>query len=83
MKLADWLKGDPETIPPRPAMTPTEFGRRIGCPQPTIWRYANDERIPEPEIMARIVEATGGAVTPNDFYGIELPAQREPVAAQQ
>ena len=35
------------------------------------WRYG--ERVPRPEHLVRIREATGGAVTPNDF----LPASSE------
>lgn len=35
----------------------------------TAWRYANGKRIPRPAVMRRIVEATGGAVQPADFYG--------------
>ncbi len=27
-------------------------------------------RIPTPDVMARIVAATRGAVTPNDFHGV-------------
>lgn len=51
-------------------MTPTEFGKRICKPQATIQRYVSGKRIPEPEIMNLIVSETGGAVTPNDFYGM-------------
>ena len=36
--------------------------------QPTVTRYANGQRIPEPETMAAIVRETAGAVTANDFY---------------
>lgn len=70
MTLADWLK--------RENLSPTDFGKRIGKAQATISRYATGKRIPEPEIMALIVEATGGDVTPNDFYGLG----RETEAAQ-
>lgn len=66
MKLADYLILH--------AITPTEFAKRIGKPQPTVSRYVNGERIPEPEMMALIVEATKGQVTPNDFYGVIVSA---------
>lgn len=35
-----------------------------------VERYVNGKRIPEPEVMAKIFEVTGGAVSANDFYGI-------------
>lgn len=62
MTLGDWLR--------ERGMTPTEFGKRICKPQATIQRYVSGKRIPEPEIMNLIVSETGGAVTPNDFYGM-------------
>jgi hypothetical protein len=62
MKLADWLSEQ--------KIGPAEFGRRIGYPQPTVHRYVNGERIPEPKAMEKIFAETGGAVTPNDFYSI-------------
>lgn len=62
MKLASWLASK--------EMTPAEFGRIIGLPQPTVHRYANGQRIPERDTMAKIVAATGGEVTPNDFYDV-------------
>lgn len=74
MTLNDWLAQE--------KLSPTEFGRRIGKPQATIQRYASGKRIPEPEIMAQIVEATGGAVTPNDFYGYSPPASLDEDTAQ-
>lgn len=50
--------------------TEAAFARRIGVAQQAVNRYRRG-RIPERAIMRRIVEATGGAVQPNDFYGIE------------
>lgn len=49
-------------------LTHTAFAKVIGVTTKTAWRYAHGERIPRPNIMARIVEATGGAVTERDFY---------------
>lgn len=49
-------------------ISPAEFGRRIGRSRAAISRYVADERIPDRETMGKIVEATGGAVTANDFY---------------
>lgn len=62
MTLGDWLRQN--------ALSPAEFARRIGRPQATIQRYVAGKRIPEPAIMNLIVDATGGAVTPNDFYAV-------------
>ncbi len=69
MTLSEWLEGDKTATPPRPRMSQAEFARRIGHPQPTVFRYTAG-RIPEPDIMAKIVAATDGLVTPNDFYGV-------------
>lgn len=44
------------------------FAKKIGVTTATIWRYARGHRIPRKAVMARIVEATGGAVQPQDFY---------------
>jgi transcriptional regulator with XRE-family HTH domain len=46
-----------------------EFGRRIGVPRQYVQRYRHGS-IPTPEIMERIVAATDGQVTANDFFGI-------------
>lgn len=45
-------------------------GKAIGVSTEAARRYANGERIPQPEIMQKIVDYTGGTVTPNDFYSI-------------
>lgn len=45
------------------------FGARIGVSQAAVNRYVRRARIPTPQIMSRIVEATDGQVTANDFYG--------------
>lgn len=36
-----------------------------------IGYYVNEQKIPRPETMAKIVAYTKGEVTANDFYGIE------------
>ena len=48
-------------------LTHEAFGASIGVTTPTAWRYANGKRYPSPAVMRRIVEATGGAVGPQDF----------------
>lgn len=45
------------------------FGQIIAVSQAAVNRYVRGERIPVPRIMAKIVEATDGQVTANDFYG--------------
>lgn len=67
MKLREYLSAK--------TLTANEFGRRIGVSQAAVTRYASGARIPEPKTMRRIVEATGGAVTPNDFYDLPAPPQ--------
>lgn len=49
-------------------LTYAAFASAIGVSTKTAWRYANGQRIPRPKIMALIVEATGGAVTAQDFF---------------
>lgn len=44
------------------------FAEKIGVTGEAVRRYAAGERIPRPQIMARIVEATGGAVDYRGFY---------------
>lgn len=36
----------------------------------TIARYEAGDRMPEEQILRRIIEATGGEVTANDFFGL-------------
>ena len=43
------------------------FAEKIGVSGEAVRRYALGRRTPRPAIMRRIVEATGGAVQPNDF----------------
>ncbi len=48
-----------------------EFARIIGATgKDTVRRYATSGRVPHPDMMAKIVEATDNLVTPNDFHGI-------------
>ncbi len=47
-----------------------EMAVRIGVTEQAVRHYLRGERIPAPEVMRRIVAATGGAVTPNDFYDV-------------
>ena len=50
----------------------------LGVSASTAWRYVNESRVPHPDIMRRIVEATGGAVGPQDFLR-QYPTDRAPM----
>lgn len=61
MTLDDWLI--------RTTTKEEAFAARIGTSQAAVNRYRHGQRVPRPGVMARIAEATGGAVTANDFHG--------------
>lgn len=44
-----------------------EFATRIGVTHEAVRQYVRKGRVPRPEVMDRIIEATDGAVRPNDF----------------
>ncbi|MGC2853931.1 helix-turn-helix domain-containing protein [Novispirillum sp. DQ9] len=67
MKLADYMKVH--------GLGPSEMARRLKVSHATVSRYRDGDRVPEPDVMRRIVEETGGAVLPNDFY--DLPSDPE------
>lgn len=48
------------------------FGKRIGRDHTAVSRYVNGKRLPNRVTMRNIVDATGGAVTANDFLD-EMP----------
>lgn len=78
MKLLDWRTAQ--------ALTLAQLAERVGVTKISLSRYERGERIPAREIMQKIVEATVGAVQPNDFYSGEHedkggPRQPEPVKA--
>ncbi len=49
-------------------LSAAEFGRQIDVSRVTVRRYARGLRVPAPRIMRRIMDATGGLVTANDFH---------------
>lgn len=49
-------------------LTLTAFAERVGVSVEAVRRYTDGDRLPRPDVMARIVEATAGAVQPGDFY---------------
>ena len=53
-----------------------DLAQRIGVSVQAANRYRRGMRIPERDVMRRIVEVTGGAVTPADFYDA-APARAE------
>lgn len=46
----------------------SDVGKAIGVSTAAAHRYATGKRIPQQETMQRIIEFSGGTVTPNDFY---------------
>lgn len=54
-------------------ITQAQFAEQIGVEQPTVARYVGG-RVPEPSVLRKIVEATGGAVQPNDFFDVAQAA---------
>lgn len=75
MKLAAYL--DHEKI------TQADFAARLVRPngsivsQAAVSRYVTGDQIPDREIMPLIVAASGGSVTPNDFFDISPPQAPE------
>lgn len=51
-----------------------DFAARIGVTRQAIHRFKTGQRIPNRATMAKIVEATGGAVTPDSFFDIASPS---------
>ena len=45
------------------------FAERVDTSRQTLYRICNGNLVPRPQLAARIVEATGGAVTFNMLYG--------------
>jgi transcriptional regulator with XRE-family HTH domain len=59
MKLKDYLIGKKLTL--------EQFASVIGVEPAAVSRYASGARYPRRDIMRRIVDATDGQVSPNDF----------------
>jgi predicted transcriptional regulator len=60
MTLAEYLKVA--------KLTRAAFAAQIGATQVAVSRYITGRRIPHPNVMVRIKQATGGAVTADDFH---------------
>lgn len=64
MTLADYLDHH--------KLTYAAFAAQIDVRHPrTVERYAKGQRIPDRNVMPRIVAATEGQVTPNDFHVVD------------
>lgn len=69
-----------KTYMERHKLSPARFAALIGVSQPAVHRYVHNGRIPQRDVMLRIVEATGGKVTPTDFYDVEQKKSRRKAA---
>lgn len=67
MKLADYLTSE--------NMKPLHLAQIVGVKASTISRILKGERDPSFKLMAKIEDATGGAVSPDDFMD---PARHRP-----
>ncbi len=60
------------------------FGELIGVTRMAVLRYRDGSRMPEPEIAAKIVKATDGAVTIEDMHRAHMAWRRaQPATAPQ
>lgn len=59
MRLTEYLAAN--------SLKPSAFAAKVGVPASTILRILNRERDPGLELLTKIMAATNGAVTPNDF----------------
>lgn len=66
MKLADFLRTK--------EIKAADFARQIGVSRQNVSRWALGNVIPRPDEMRRIIEATDGEVTPNDFFAPTEPS---------
>jgi transcriptional regulator with XRE-family HTH domain len=68
MRLSDYLN--------QLDVTDEDFGRKVGRDRSSIYRLKNGQQKPSAELLQSILDATAGAVTPNDFFDVpdEAPA---------
>lgn len=71
MKLTDYLASQ--------SISDADFANVIGVSRQAVHRYKTGERAPEWPVLAKIRDATDGAVTPDDF--LPQPAQPAPSGA--
>lgn len=75
MKLIDFLKSS--------GMRQIQFAEQIGENLSCVNKYCLGTRIPRPETMRKIYNATRGAVTPNDFYFSTAAERCPPPSAEE
>lgn len=63
MKLTVWLL--------QTGTSRSEFARRIGVSPSSVTEYCSGRYTPRPAVAKRIIKATCGAVTANDFLDFE------------
>lgn len=59
--------------------TRAEFARQIGVKHISVTRYL-EGRVPEAAVMSKIIEATDGKVTANDFFELPIGAEEAKAA---
>ena len=62
MTLAEYLR--------QPGITASSLADKCECAVSTITRISKGEAQPSADLLRRIYEHTGGAVSPNDLLGI-------------
>lgn len=56
-------------------LTDEKFADIIGVDRSAVTRWRNGTVCPEPLNQRKILEVTGGLVTPNDFFDLPRPAR--------
>lgn len=59
MQLNEWMN--------KVGMSDAEMAQRVGCSRSAISRYRSGERMPRPEMLVKLVDATNSDVSPMDF----------------
>lgn len=44
------------------------FASELGASKSMVWKWERGEAIPRAEYMRKIIDISGGAVSPNDWY---------------
>lgn len=73
MKIRFYLKSN--------KITQAEFAALVGTSAQAISCFCLGQRIPRPDVMRKIFDATNGAVTPNDFFDLPVNAASDVVSA--
>lgn len=63
MRLGDWMAQE--------HISQDELATKLGCDRSTVTRYVGGKRRPRAGMMRRIRSVTNGAVTANDFVGLD------------